>query len=561
MLRLTAGLLLAASLAAAADRWVELRSGPFEVLSDAGERAGRERLAQLEQLRNGIEQVMGLVGLQPVWPIRILVLRSSRSRPVSPALVRDAYLGAVRPSGPWPPETFRECARLLIEANPARLPPGLEAGLAEVFSTLEVEGGRVTLGRPPAPAARSLDWARMHMLTVSPDYFGKLRTLIFNLSHGVEPEVAFRNAFGRSPGEIERLAQAYLAAGGFPTVPLFSRAIRMDKDLPATPASPSRTALAAADLLFAAGRTEEACVAYRELLNDAEASRDALAGLGLAALAAGREAEARDWLGRAVEAGDGARAHYEYGRLEQDDAKALASLKQAAALNPRWGAPHFEMARRQPSPGLRIPLLAEAARREPRNSVYWRELAANQEAEGLFIDAARSWASAELAAGPEEKEEIRRIREEAEIRRRRQEEAERQRAAEEKEREIQRLKEKSIASIQAALEKARQEHPAEPSTGEVVPWWDDPRPRAKVTGLLRRVDCSGKQAVLVIEREPGKTVRLLVRAPDQVVILGGGEKALACGAQKPPRSIVVEYIPRADGKMGSEGDAALVEFR
>ena len=43
MLRLITVLLFALALQAA-ERWVEFRSGPFEVFSNAGERAGRDRL-------------------------------------------------------------------------------------------------------------------------------------------------------------------------------------------------------------------------------------------------------------------------------------------------------------------------------------------------------------------------------------------------------------------------------------------------------------------------------------------------------------------------------------
>jgi len=40
--------------APAAERWVEFRSGPFQVFTNAGERSGRETLAQLEQLHWGL---------------------------------------------------------------------------------------------------------------------------------------------------------------------------------------------------------------------------------------------------------------------------------------------------------------------------------------------------------------------------------------------------------------------------------------------------------------------------------------------------------------------------
>ena len=44
-------LALALISSAAADRWLLVRSGPFEIYSSAGDRAARERLNALEQFR------------------------------------------------------------------------------------------------------------------------------------------------------------------------------------------------------------------------------------------------------------------------------------------------------------------------------------------------------------------------------------------------------------------------------------------------------------------------------------------------------------------------------
>ena len=44
-------LVLMAASAAGADRWIDYRIGPFHVISDAGDKAAREKLNQIEQLR------------------------------------------------------------------------------------------------------------------------------------------------------------------------------------------------------------------------------------------------------------------------------------------------------------------------------------------------------------------------------------------------------------------------------------------------------------------------------------------------------------------------------
>ena len=391
MLRFFA-LLIAALTLGAADRWVEFRSGPFEVITDAGERAGRERLLQLEQFRFGIEQVLGSTDLKPARPIRILVSRPEANGP---------------PSRPF----LRECARILLQSMPDRLPAEVESGLAELFSTLEFKGSQVLLGAPLPPVERNLNWARMHMLTVPDDNFGKLRVLAHNLEQGADPGPAYRNAFGKSPAEIDKDAEAYLRAGNFAITQLRKKPIDPQREFAAMPV----------------------------------------------------------------------------------DAARLAEFKAEPPL-----AAVADISRK-----------ARPVRVSP----------------------------AELAA------------------------AEKQRQAEQKQRELEEVKQKSMASIQAALDKANQEHPATPpSSGKVVPWWDGPQAKGKAQGVLRQVDCLGKQARLVIEGDDKKLTRLLIPDPTQVVIEGGGEKTFGCGPQRPARRIVVEYFPKPDAKLGTAGEAAVIQF-
>jgi hypothetical protein len=549
---------------AAADRWVGLRSGPFEVLSDAGDRAARERLADLEQFRGAVEQVLGKSDIRPVWPIRILVLRSTKQAPPGLGLARDAYVAAVPSQGPLPPAVLHECARILIESGPRGLSPAMEKGLAEVFSTLEIDGSRVALGASPPAAERNLDWARMHMLTVLPDYYGKLRVAMHNLEQGVEAEPALRNAFGKTPAQIDKETEAYLRAGQFATTPLRGITLRPDKDFTAMPVPVGAERVALADLSLAnPAQAAAAQKAYQAILTGASGSAEALEGLGLLALRDKRIDEARKLLGQAFAASTtSARASLEYARLEADRDKAQAAFEKAAQLNPRWALPPFELAQRQTEAGRRISLLAAAAKLEPRNVSYWRALAGAQEDAGQFVDAAKSWASAELAAGtPEERARLRQIHDDAVVRRKQQEAEAKKREADDEQRELEALKQKSLASIQAALDKAQREHPAlAPTSGKVEDWWDSPRPDGKIQGMLTQVDCLGKQARLVIERKDAKPVRLLVPDAGKIAILGGGEKTFGCGPQKPPRNIVVEYFTKPDAKLGTAGEAAVIEF-
>ena len=557
------GLLLLVSNLTAADRWVEFRSGPFEVLTDAGERAGRERLADLEQFRNAVEQVLGRTDIRPVWPIRILVFRSAKQALPVLGLARDAYVGSVASDGPMPRLFLRECARILIEAGPRGFPPAMESGMEDVFSTLEIDGGRVVIGAPLPPADRNLNWARMHMLTVVPGYYGELRVLVHNVEQGVEEAPAVRNAFGKDPAAIDKEAEVYLRDGRFVTLPLTGRVLRPEKDFTAVTLAEGAERIALADLYLAdPARGAAAQQAYQAVLTSTPGSPEALEGLGLLALRDKQAAEARKLLGQASEATTtSARACLEYARLETDPDNAAVALDKAARLNPRWALPQFELALREKDAGRRIHLLGAAAKLEPRNVAYWRALAEAQEAGGQFIEAAETWASAEHAAAtPDERAGLRQIRDQADARRRQQKDEALKREAEEKARDLERVKDQARASIQAAIEKAQREHPALPSSTPPAKWQDFPQPDAKVQGLLRQVDCINKQARLVIEAQDGKLVRLLVRDPNQIAVIGPGEKTFGCGVQKPARNVAVEYFTKPDVKLGTAGEVAVLEF-
>ncbi|MCS6953130.1 MAG: hypothetical protein NZM33_09755 [Bryobacteraceae bacterium] len=546
------------------DRFLRLACGPFEVVTNAGEREGRRWIQHLEQMRAALARLIGKDELRPVWPIRVVLLESPRQLaslgPLSGlTLVRDAYTAAAA-RGPMAPTFLEACARVLLEDGTRRLPRELDEGLAALFSTAELQGAsQVSIGRPPPERSRS--WAKAHWLSVPAENYGKLRTLIRNLEQGVAEDAAYRNSFGMNPAEVDRAVGAYLAAGQFGTADLSGRPLHPEKEIAVGAAEPAWTMAVLADLVAANdARRGEARQLYESLGPAAPNATEPEEGLGLLALRAGNQIEAQRRLSAAVAKGSlNARAHYELARLEPDPARARAALEAAAKLNPRWALPHWELARHETDPQRRLERLKTAVSLAPRSPDYWIALAELQHERKEFKESARAWAAAEQAAPDEEtRNRIRARREQAELRRKQEEEAERLRAAEEKRQELERLKQQAIASIQAALEKANQAAP--PTSGNVEPWWDDPRPRHKAEGLLQRVDCLGKQARLVIATAPGKLLRLLVRDPAQVVFLGGGETTLGCGPQRAARKIRAEYLPQNDAKLGTAGEVLVIEF-
>ncbi len=379
-------LLLIALAASAEERWIQIRSGPFDVLSNAGDRPARDALNQLEQVRHIVGTVLGKPDMTTVWPIRVLVLKPGQ--PAPPALSRDAYLSALAANAPIPREWLRECIRILIDSNARRMPAGIESGLADFYSTAQADGTKITLGQPLPPAERNVNWARIHLLVVDPAYYGKLRVVLYNLQQGGDPDPAYRNAFGKTPAEIDKEAAAYLAAGNFSTITIGGRPLDPRHDFYPEKAEPPAPQIALADL-------KPARAAYQALLQSAPAV--AHEGLGFLALQEKRPEEARKEFAAATAAGSkSARAWLELARLDREQAP--AALAKAAELNAAWAEPHILLAEIETDPSRKLHQLKIAADLAPRSAARWRAVAEFNMAHNRYPEAAKAWSAAQAAA-------------------------------------------------------------------------------------------------------------------------------------------------------------------
>jgi hypothetical protein len=316
--------------AMADDHWVKFTRGPYEVLTDAGARAGRETMVRFEEFRQAFGAILGEPDLQTPLPVRVFVFKNPRGWTSSSAIAegRDRYTIVLGEKAAVGPETYRALTRLFLQSNSAQMPPAFEHGLVEFFSTFEVAGIRITAGTPPAKP--DLDWARIHLLIADPEYYGKLRVLLYNLRRGVADDPAYRNAFGKSAAEVEAAVKQHFAAGKFETTALPS-APMAEKDFPERPVSDTEGRLARADLLAGAQSAAE----YQKLLAAHEKAAESEEGLGLLALRAQKNDEAHRHFAAAAEAGStSARCYIEYAKLEPDREKAMQALLKAAGINP-----------------------------------------------------------------------------------------------------------------------------------------------------------------------------------------------------------------------------------
>lgn len=538
-----------------ADQWVKFASGPFEVITDSGARAGREALVRFLEFRHGVGQIIGEPELQTALPIRVLVFKNARgwTAPTPISEGRDRHTIVLQEKGSPSPELYAELTRLFLQSNTTRMPPAFEQGLISFFSTAEIVGIQITVGAPPPKP--DLDWARIHLMVVSPEYFGKARVLLANLRRGVDEEPAYRNAFGKSRAEVEAAVKQHLASAKFATTTLNSRAIS-ERDFPERPVSDADAKLARADLL--AGK--QSAAEYLALLNDGAKVAEAQEGLGLIALREGDKPEARRRFSSAIEAGSpSARAFIEYARLEPDNEKALQALLKAAGINPKLDEPFALMAQRDTDARKRLAHWKAAAERNPRNAAYWQDLAEAYLADRNYSEASKAWRQGEQAATePAARERMRAARLSIEQQRLDYEAAEKQRIADEEARDLERLKAEARAEVRAI--EARHNKSATKSDAPVVPWWEGPKPDKRFAGTLKHIDCLGAQARLTVQADGGAAIKLLVTDPGKITVVNGNERSLGCGAQK-PRRVTIEYWAKSNTRLGTSGEVATIEFQ
>ena len=516
MLRCILTFALLAAPVFAAD-WVEYRSGPLHVFSDAGDRIARERLTQLEQIRFVLGAMLGKSELTTIWPVN-LVLFANQKEYGPHALPRPLTDGGSATLAAWPAETalprdlLRALTERLLEDNAGRMPEEIETGICDLFSTIEVNATHVKLGAPlpvgELAGDRLRGWAKLQMLATQPDYSGKLRTYLNNMQNAGEEDQAARNAFDLTAAKLAAQVDAYLKAGKFEAMPVTGKALNPNRD-------------------FIEKNLDRATV-------------DAL----LAELTAG---------------GKSFPPESPRGLLAKNT---MPALELAIRANPKWAEPQFKIAALETDPVRKLARLKMAASLAPRNAIYWQTLATAQASANLFADAEKSWTAAERAAATSlEREQIHRAKLSLENSRAEFEAAEKRRQMEEEARDLQRVKDNAAAEIRAVEQAANQRMAA--SHGNVkgaVPWYGDPTGQ-KVSGTLTRVDCLSGGPLRLTIQQSGFPIRLLIRNPKQLTVAAdSGQAEFACGAQKPARKIEVQHDGKADARLSTMGDILVVKF-
>ncbi len=255
--------LLVGSAFAGEAEWVEVRSPHFSVVTDAGDKRGREVALRFEQMRAIFGKLIPTATVTLPAPLQIVAFRSSpemqqfvplwKGKPVELTGLfegnsdRSFILLDMSVEDPWQ-VVFHEYAHQLLDGNTSRqVQPWFEEGFAEYFATIKVNAEQAEVGLASVnnfytvthsslmPVAdlfqvprdssiynesgdhRSLFYAQSwlvvhylfdaHLIKRTFDYFELVK------DRGVPVEAAIQQAFGRSGAEFDGVIHRYVREG------------------------------------------------------------------------------------------------------------------------------------------------------------------------------------------------------------------------------------------------------------------------------------------------------------------------------------------------------------
>ena len=428
---------LVAADAATPPGWHLLQSPHFEVYSQGDETGAQSTLLWFEQLRAffvaaGLEldarPPVRVIGFQSVREYNVYRLRATADAYYVGTETRD-YI--VMPS--LGESEFRvaahEYAHLVLRASGFHLPPWLNEGLAEFFSTVRITSRECQIGgairshtellrhrswmplerlftaRPESLPNReetslfyAQSWALTEMLVASPEYRPRFPELVAALRSGAPASAALTKVFGRSLDAITADMQTHFNRAPLAPVTVPGVAVGSIK-VSSSPVSTSTSRSVLAELLSASGELDRAATLYRELARESPRDPDIAAALGNIALRKDNPWEARRKWKEAIREGvTDANLCYRYAALADDAGvpanEILPALERAVALKPDFDDARFKLALLEANASdyeLALGQLQAMRRVAPsRAFVYWIACASAQDELGRHDEAKAS---------------------------------------------------------------------------------------------------------------------------------------------------------------------------
>jgi tetratricopeptide (TPR) repeat protein len=379
---------LACPLRAADPRWNRLRTDNFELFSSASPRSARDTIKMFEQVRGFFERALGGGPAKPL-PVRLVAFGSVKEyEPYKINGFADAwysqtadrdYIVMSRSGSDIFPLAVHEYVHLLVRHSGLKLPPWINEGIAELYSTLRPTGDKVLIGDLISGRHRALlddkwvplatilgaghesayyneknkagslyneGWALTHMLSLRAEYRPKFPELMRAIAGGKDSAEALTEVYGWPLDRIERDLQQYLRGTSFQGALFPAKLERKVEDAVSEPVGEFDVALMLSDLCKEPER-EKALLR----LNEQDAGRpEPYRGLGELAWRRGKTDEAVELFAKAYGRGDrDSKLLWDYGRLleRRSGAEAAKVLTELLAKDPGRRDVRLELAETQ----------------------------------------------------------------------------------------------------------------------------------------------------------------------------------------------------------------------
>ena len=592
-LRWAAFLLFSLRLWGAEPKWIHLPSADFDIFSSAGEGDTRRVLQQFERVRNFFAQKAGPGGKPQGEAVRVIVFGSKKEyEPYRPNEFAAAFytqrtgrdyivLGGV--GDQVFPTAIHEYVHLVAQHAGLNLPPWLNEGMAELYSTLKPFGGKVLVGslirgrlmelqlgkwvplatilaadrdspyyneKDQAGSLYNEGWALTHMLELSPQYSAHFMEAFGLIAKGTASQEALEKVYGKPLSAIEKDLQSYLRRGDF-NGSLFN--LKLDAGAKGTtePAEAFEVQLTLLDLNDRRGKEAEALQKFAELARQYPTRPEAQAALGYLAWRTGNCDGAVKAFAAAFDLGGrNPKMLWDYGRLvggsdQAAGARALSALliDQPGRLDVRLELAAMQVRENQPKDALAT--LAPIKAVTPADAPRLFELLAFAKMQSGDREAARldglRWI--ENAKQEQEKDRAKGF--------------------------LQALSAGTTTATFRPLDApvlADEPEDGPPRLTRTRRADDDDAPAGAgielptIHGDFGELDCSGPTPRMLVLTQSGP-VALLMDQPDRIIISGLGSATvdLSCGKQK-SAPVSIQYEPATGGQTGVEGSVRTIKF-
>ncbi len=420
-------------------QWVEVRSPHFSVVTDAGEKRGREAAMRFEQMRAVFGALMTKANVNLAVPLQIVAFRSTKEmrqftplwngKPVQDSGLfegnsdRTFILLDMSTEDPWK-VVFHEYGHQLLNGNvKGRLDPWFEEGFAEYFSSIEVDSKEARVGKIPDEPYLILqrngmmkvaDLLRVQQNSSTYNESGDHRTVFYAessmlvhylfdnqllpklqmyfdlaVTRKMPVQDAIQQAFGMNTAQFDKALATYARLGE-------SRYYRIPNPPNIVSANYTVTPLAANDInailadahLHSPDYLEKSVAEFQQILKSDSNHAAACRGLGFAYLEKHDFVQAREYFQRAAQSDSkDPRVHYYAAMLmsrqsnftDSSELPAMTKeLETAIALDPSFADSYMLLAFAQSAsgdPGKGVATMQHAVALSPQNENYLYDLA------------------------------------------------------------------------------------------------------------------------------------------------------------------------------------------